>query len=1086
MQLHRLLRLLLPLLVLPSASAFGAPSEDIVVSSFGASRLDESLFGLDDGWGQLDEHAFDVAFDVRQGLGLVLDERRHVVSVAAATPAEDTRMIRAGDVVVSADCLPEDADMDAWFDAGYDADGADGASRAGRAGGVDDGGVEEARRWTAHNGTCHMRLRPADGRARIPSATTDYTVRFEARRLGLRLVPVAGGGVAVMDFARAENGELLPAEASRSIVQGDQLMAVNGVRVAHKALDDVARHLQHEALPLVVRFRPGSRSVDRVDYTLQFPRTELVGLLLSPAFIVLGFASRSPAQLSGQIAVGDKLVLVDGQPVTPRVVQSLDVLAPTEVLRCHGKGHGKGHGRGGAEGAEGDGTGGAALELARYCAVEKAPPPTSQRRLLFRPAVALRELDVVAPTDPPILPHARGALPPSGAGEGAGSAGGNVTGLGPEHNAAVGAVRTAGTDDDSTSSAAAAHPVPPPSPRIEGSGMIHVVDINSLPPVFVGNLTSLPALFGPPAPRKAHLFKLALMRPTNGCTVRMDQLNTAKARLQGSMAVAVRGGCTFAQKAINAMLQGASAIIIVNNQGQPMVRMPGGDDGSQVSITAAMVDHASGQWLQRELKRSSATATLAAAMCIGAACDQDQIPLPSANDANWAAGGATLEIGEGGTGRGEGGRDGEGESTTAMLLASLASLGTLDSAPGRLPRTPEDRRPGRSGSGGRGAGRRVKNGQHGRNGLHGQNEQHGQGGPSATGQGKETGRRTTTDTHHQERAGAAGVGSIASPRNATEGTEWKFEFMQSCNCGQDTPLVPTAAKGKGSTDRSAARRRRRRGDGAERCPVGGLPAFARLVVAEPAQACEPLTRQRLAGANAGANASGVGERGRVVEVGVGGDGSPHGANTAAFVLVEHGGCPLSTKIRHAVASGAAGVILVSKSRCLDTPRLECGGGEGRGSGGGGSRTVQTVGKEPLLEAGSRSASHPFVANGHATVPLLHITGSSGAELTRVIRQRQRGDSSGGAVSHITIALDGSTSLYKGVDNDSVSRQWMQLARLKAWDRWPRDKEERSKVYRHLAARVDPRRNEGAPERNTCLQHLWHGVHVYFAHQASKW
>ena len=153
---------------------------------------------------------------------------------------------------------------------------------------------------------------------------------------------------------------------------------------------------------------------------------------------------------------------------------------------------------------------------------------------------------------------------------------------------------------------------------------------------------------------------------------------------------------------------------------------------------------------------------------------------------------------------------------------------------------------------------------------------------------------------------------------------------------------------------------------------------------------------------------------------------------------------------------------------------------------GGSGTVQTVGKEPLLEAGSRSASHPFVANGHATVPLLHITGSSGAELTRVIHQRQRGDSSGGAVSHITIALDGSTVLYKGVDNDSVSRQWMQLARLKAWDRWPRDKEERSTVYRHLAARVDPRRNEGAPERNTCLQHLWHGVHVYFAHQASKW
>jgi hypothetical protein len=1083
MQLHLLHRLLLPLLLLPPASAFGAPSvhaEDIVAASFGASRLDDSLFGLDDGWGQLDEHAFDVAFDVRQGLGLVLDERRHVVSVAAATPAEDTRMILAGDVVVSADCLPEDADMDEWFDAGYGADGVDGASRAG---GVD-GGVEEARRRTSHNGTCHMRLRPADGRARIQSATTDYTVRFAARRLGVRLVPVAGGGVAVMDFARAENGELLPAEASRSIVQGDLLMAVNGVRVAHKALDDVARHLQHEALPLVVRFRPGSRSVDRVDYTLQFPRTKLVGLLLSPAFIVLGFASRSPAQLSGQISVGDKLVLIDGQPATPRVVQSLDVLAPTEVLRCHGKGRGKGHGGGGGEG----GGKGATPELARYCAVEKAPPPTSQRRLLFRPAVALRELDVVAPTDPPILPHARGALPPSGAGEGAGSAGGDVTGLGPEHNAAVGAVGTAGTDDD-PSSAAAAHSVLPPSPRVEGAGMIHVVDINSLPPVFVGNLTSLPALFGPRAPRKAHLFKLALMRPTNGCTVRMDQLNTVKARLQGSMAVAVRGGCTFAQKATNAMLQGASAIIIVNNQGQPMVRMPGGDDGSQVSITAAMVDHASGQWLQRELKRSSATATLAAAMCIGAACDQDQVPLPSANDANWAAGGATLEIGDGGTGRGKGGRDGEGETTTAMLLASLASLGTLDSAPGRLPRTPEDRRPGRSGGEGRG----VTNGQDGQNGPHGRNLQRGrnghhgqQDGPSATGQRKEAGRRTTTDTHRQERPGIAGVGSIASPRNVTDGTEWKFEFMQSCNCGQDTPLVPPAAKGKGLTDRSAARRRRRRGDGAERCPVAGLPAFARLVVAEPARACEPLTRQRPAGANASGVGGHVGERGRGVEVGVGGDGSPHGANTAAFVLVEHGGCPLSTKIRHAVASGAAGVILVSKSRCLDTPRLECGGVEGRGSGVGGSGTVQTVGKEPLLEAGSRSASHPFVANGHATVPLLHITGSSGAELTRVIRQRQRGDSSGGAVSHITIALDGSTVLYKGVDNDSVSRQWMQLARLKAWDRWPRDKEERSTVYRHLAARVDPRRNEGAPERNTCLQHLWHGVHVYFAHQASKW
>ena len=68
----------------------GPGAEDIVAASFGASRLDASLFGLADGWGQLDEHAFDVAFDVRQGLGLVLDDLVDVLVVEPFLVARTT------------------------------------------------------------------------------------------------------------------------------------------------------------------------------------------------------------------------------------------------------------------------------------------------------------------------------------------------------------------------------------------------------------------------------------------------------------------------------------------------------------------------------------------------------------------------------------------------------------------------------------------------------------------------------------------------------------------------------------------------------------------------------------------------------------------------------------------------------------------------------------------------------------------------------------------------------------------------------------------------------------------------------------
>ena len=92
--------------------------------------------------------------------------------------------------------------------------------------------------------------------------------------------------------------------------------------------------------------------------------------------------------------------------------------------------------------------------------------------------------------------------------------------------------------------------------------------------------------------------------PAFGCN---DLLNSNE--LEGNIAVSIRGQCQFGEKAIFAEQAGASALIIINDDGAPF-NMSGGTFGSQVSIPVYMISTQNGQILIDLLNQGEVVMTL--------------------------------------------------------------------------------------------------------------------------------------------------------------------------------------------------------------------------------------------------------------------------------------------------------------------------------------------------------------------------------------------------------------------------------------------------------------------------------------------
>ena len=68
----------------------------------------------------------------------------------------------------------------------------------------------------------------------------------------------------------------------------------------------------------------------------------------------------------------------------------------------------------------------------------------------------------------------------------------------------------------------------------------------------------------------------------------------------GNIALIDRGNCEFGTKSLHAQDAGASAVIIVNNQGDDLITMSPGADGNQVSIASVMIGLSNGNLIKNE------------------------------------------------------------------------------------------------------------------------------------------------------------------------------------------------------------------------------------------------------------------------------------------------------------------------------------------------------------------------------------------------------------------------------------------------------------------------------------------------------
>eukprot|EP01062_Namystynia_karyoxenos_P031828 TRINITY_DN2357_c4_g1_i1.p1 TRINITY_DN2357_c4_g1~~TRINITY_DN2357_c4_g1_i1.p1 ORF type:complete len:175 (+),score=48.00 TRINITY_DN2357_c4_g1_i1:70-594(+) len=111
------------------------------------------------------------------------------------------------------------------------------------------------------------------------------------------------------------------------------------------------------------------------------------------------------------------------------------------------------------------------------------------------------------------------------------------------------------------------------------------------------------ATFGPPyVVREMLLVELQFAQPPDGCSV----LNNPS-QVAGAACLLLRGGCSFADKALACQRAGGVAAVIVNSEGthgkQGLFMMSDDGGGTKVTIRSVLIGHSDGMALLNVLAR---------------------------------------------------------------------------------------------------------------------------------------------------------------------------------------------------------------------------------------------------------------------------------------------------------------------------------------------------------------------------------------------------------------------------------------------------------------------------------------------------
>lgn len=129
------------------------------------------------------------------------------------------------------------------------------------------------------------------------------------------------------------------------------------------------------------------------------------------------------------------------------------------------------------------------------------------------------------------------------------------------------------------------------------------------PSSVAGAYIGIEAAFGKPLDETGVSGSIVLADPANGCSGTPSLPEGAvpvpfnnQEEINGNIALIDRGACTFVEKALNAQVSGATAVIVVNNiPGADPISMGGGESGALILIPAIMISKEDGDKLKTEL-----------------------------------------------------------------------------------------------------------------------------------------------------------------------------------------------------------------------------------------------------------------------------------------------------------------------------------------------------------------------------------------------------------------------------------------------------------------------------------------------------
>lgn len=164
-------------------------------------------------------------------------------------------------------------------------------------------------------------------------------------------------------------------------------------------------------------------------------------------------------------------------------------------------------------------------------------------------------------------------------------------------------VEAQGFDGSGTNNANFATPEDGTSPRMQMFLWHHNVGdyftVNT-PSAIAGNYTAGSATFGQPVPQVPFTADAVMVGTDFGSSSQgCGQLNNPAA-LNGKIALADRGGCTFVEKALRAQEAGAIALVVLNNVGGPAPTL-GGDNTPPINIVCLSLSQADGNLIKGQL-----------------------------------------------------------------------------------------------------------------------------------------------------------------------------------------------------------------------------------------------------------------------------------------------------------------------------------------------------------------------------------------------------------------------------------------------------------------------------------------------------